>query len=417
MGIGDPGGPFGFPEFWLHTSEQHTKLHAGDEFEVGDLNELEGGDAGNATIIANNRIHNVAFAGQNRNSTSDVVGVYGESAGGQGISIGVAGACDAVCGVCGVAMQAGRQVTALPSSVGVFGAGDFHGVYGVSGALASHQPDLKILSITGETVAVIGVNGTVDQQGNGSTAHAPALLGLNGISADDIKKPNFKAAAGDIVTEPSGVEGVGVNGTGVVGISFAPGTDPDNQDLPVIDPTVGQHLNGPIADPLNPILNVDAQPAGAIGLGLGFSPDPASPQGLGFGSPGVRGISAFDRGGVFQSATGITHLDVKGGGTQAAPPIAQIRLVPTNVGKHSLGTPGSNDAPKPAPLIPPLPKTGHVGDLFAVVALNQQERGAPIPYTLWFCLRTGGIPREPAPAQWAQVALFAGPGQVVAGSL
>ena len=63
MTISDPNGPFGF-NFWLHRHEDHTDLHAGDEFEVGDLNQLTGGDAGNATIIANNRHDNVAFAGQ-----------------------------------------------------------------------------------------------------------------------------------------------------------------------------------------------------------------------------------------------------------------------------------------------------------------------------------------------------------------
>jgi hypothetical protein len=62
-----------------------------------------------------------------------------------------------------------------------------------------------------------------------------------------------------------------------------------------------------------------------------------------------------------------------------------------------------------------LPKTGHIGDLFAVVGLNSDK--APIPCSLWFCVRTGGIPQEPAPAQWAQVALFDGFAQEVAGSL
>jgi hypothetical protein len=334
--------------------------------------------------------------------------VYGGSDGSRGISIGVAGACDAGCGVAGVATAA--SVTALPSSVGVFGAGDRHGVYGVSGALASQTPDIGSLSTSGETVAVAGANGTVDQKGNGGTARAPAVLGLNGILADDIKKTNFHAAAGDIVTEASGVEGVGVNGTGVVGISFAPGRD-DTQDLPVIDPTVGQHLNGPIADPHDPILNVNAEPAGVVGLGLGFHRDPASPE-LGFGSPGVRGISAFDRGGIFQSATGITHLE--GGGTQAAPPIAQIRLVPINVGQNTLPSSRTPEPPAITGITPALPKTGHIGDLFAVIA---EKADVVTQCSLWFCVSTGGIPLNPAPAQWAQVALFARVTQLVAGSL
>jgi hypothetical protein len=318
----------------------------GDGITLGETNQLTGGESGNATIVQNSANVNMAFAARNLAGESDVVGVYGGSDGSRGISIGVAGACDAGCGVAGVATAA--SVTALPSSVGVFGAGDFHGVYGVSGALASQTPDLKALSISGETVAVAGANGTVDQQLHGGTARAPAVLGLNGILADDIKKTNFHAAAGDIVTEASGVEGVGVNGTGVVGISFAPGRDPDTQDLPVIDPTVGQHLNGPIADPLNPILNVKAEPAGVIGLGLGFDPDPASAEGLGFGSPGVRGISA------------------------------------------------------------------HMGDLFAVIA---EKNDVVTQCSLWFCVRTGGIPLNPAAAQWAQVALFGRVTQLVPGSL
>jgi hypothetical protein len=412
MSESSPNGPFDISH-WLNQGLGMSVGgdDIGDDITLGETNQLTGGESGNATIVQNSANVNMAFAARNLAGESDVVGVYGGSDGSRGISIGVAGACDAGCGVAGVATAA--SVTALPSSVGVFGAGDFHGVYGVSGALASQQPDLKTLSFSGETVAVAGANGTVDQRGNGGTARAPAVLGLNGISADDIKKTNFHAAAGDVVTEASGVEGIGVNGMGVVGISFAPGTDPDTQDLPIIDPTVGQHLNGPIADPLSPILNVKAEPAGVVGLGLGFDPDPASPEGFGFGSPGVRGISAFDRGGIFQSATGITHLE--GGGTQAAPPIAQIRLVPINVGQNRSRSPRTSDPPTITPITPALPKTGHIGDLFAVVGLNVDN--APIPCSLWFCVHTGGIPREPAPAQWAQVALFDGVGQLVAGSL
>jgi len=398
MTISDPNGPFGF-NFWLHRHEDHTDLHAGDEFEVGDLNQLTGGDAGNATIIANNRHDNVAFAGQNRNTGSNVVGIYGDSAGTQGVNIGVAGACDAGCGVCGVAIAGNAEVTTLPSSVGVFGVGDLYGVYGASAVIAGHQPDLEIFGHTAETVAVIGTNGTADSVGNSGIAHAPAILGLNGILASDITKPQFKNVTNDVIQQPAGAEGVCVNGFGVVGVSFAPGTRGPGLDLAPIDPPVNQQLNKPIDDPIgpNPTFAEQVLPAGVVGLAVE--------------GPGIRGISEFDRGGIFQSATGITHLPA--GGTQPSPPIAQIRLVPFRLQQSENIEQGDRNPPAPVQLRPKLPLSGNVGDLFALVAPNANNQPA---CTLWFCLHTGGQ-HLPRPAQWAQVALFDRPGQLIDGSL
>ena len=217
MTISDPNGPFGF-NFWLSTHEQHTSLGAGDEFEVGDLNQLKPGDDGNATVIANNRHDQVTLAGRDHNTGPNVVGIYGDSAGTRGVCIGVVGACDTGGGVCGIAMAGNAEMTALPSSVGVFGAGDFHGVYGTSAAVAGHQPDLRTFGHPNETVAMVGANGTFDTVTQiSSIAHAPTILGLNGILADDASKPQFHAVTDDIIQQPAGAEGVCVNGFGVVG--------------------------------------------------------------------------------------------------------------------------------------------------------------------------------------------------------
>jgi hypothetical protein len=391
MTISDPNGPFGF-NFWLHTHETNS-LGAGEDLEAGDLNQLTPGDDGNATVIANDRHDNLTLAGRNLNTGPNVVGIYGDSAGTQGVCVGVVGACDTGGGVCGIAMAGNAEVTALPSSVGVFGAGDFHGVYGASAAVAGRQPDLKTFGHPNETVAMVGANGT-----SSGIAHAPTILGLNGILADDLSQKNFRAVTDDIIQQPAGAEGVCVNGFGVVGVSFAPGPQAGD-DLPVIDPPVRQQLNSPIDDPIDPSLPENVLPAGVAGL---------SQKG-----PGIRGISAFDRGGIFQSATGIAHDGVI---TVNAPPIAQIRLVPFRSGELPDSEQRDRNPPGPVPARPKLPVTGNVGDLFALVA--RDPNGQPTPCSLWFCLRTGGPePDFPRPAQWAQVALFDRPDQLVDGSI
>jgi len=119
-------------------------------------------------------------------------------------------------------MAGNAEVTTLPSSVGVFGAGDLYGKYGTSAVIAGRQPDLKTFGHTAETVAVIGANGTTDNAGNSGIAHAPAIFGLNGILASDITKPQFKNVTNDSIQQPAGAEAVYVNGFGVVGVSIAP---------------------------------------------------------------------------------------------------------------------------------------------------------------------------------------------------
>ena len=169
--------------------------------------------------------------------------MYGQSDGPKkNRGIGVAGACDAGCGVAGIATSAAADLP--PISTGVYGSGDFHGVYG-SGAMpaGSKAPDLSVFGPTQQPVAVVGATGDSD------TAHAPAILGLNGILAEDLEKPNFKKATGQLVQNLAvGVEGVSKNGNGVVGISFdlnRPGTD-----LP-IDPRVAHQFNDALQDPLD----------------------------------------------------------------------------------------------------------------------------------------------------------------------
>jgi hypothetical protein len=396
-----------------------------DEVKLGDFNVLSGQDNGNHTTVENGADVNYAFGGINHGGASHdvVVGVFGQSdgPGGEHRSVGVVGACDAGCGVCGLAMI--QPVTAHPSKVGIFGAGDGHGVYGVGvhqivtgqASVVSQQPDLAKLDNPinrFRPIGVVGANGTFDEvTQNSGTARAPAILGLNGILAGDIDKPQFELVTTDIIHQPNGVEGASVDGTGVVGISLSRGS---GGDLPVINPTVTDHLNAPIPDPIEPTngaLTEEILPAGVVGLGLGFRGALVGKDLIGFGSPGVRGISAFDRGGIFQSGTGIAHL---GGLDHPAQPIAQIRLVPTSVGKNTR-SPGSSDPPKPPPLIPQLPRSAYVGDLMAATALNQD--GFPIGCTLWFCVFTGGTPAAPAPATWAQVALFDNATQLVKGTL
>ncbi len=145
------------------------------------------------------------------------IGVYGQSLGPLPFGgIGVAGACDAGCGVAGIAIAESASSAVLdlpPSSTGVYGKGDFHGVYGASGTIpAGSTPDLSVLGPTQQTVAVVGANN------DSVAAHAPAILGINGILAQDLQKLQFKNDMHDLLVQvPAGVEGVSRNGNGVVG--------------------------------------------------------------------------------------------------------------------------------------------------------------------------------------------------------
>ena len=140
-----------------------------------------------ATIVDVRTPQNAALVGKNGCINDTCIGVYGEISepspfGG----IGVAGACDTGCGVAGIAIAESATVLDLPpNSTGVYGKGDVHGVYGASGTIpAGSTPDLSVLDPTQQTVAVVGANN------DSVAAHAPAILGINGILAQDLQKPH-----------------------------------------------------------------------------------------------------------------------------------------------------------------------------------------------------------------------------------
>ena len=216
MSISDPNGPFGF-NFWLNTHEQHTDLHAGDEFEVGDLNELTGGDAGNATIIANNRHDNVAFAGRNLNTGANVMGIYGDSAGGAGGSVGVAGACDSGWGVAGVATLPTIDPKGFPGSVGVFGAGDIVGLYGQSRPMENQRPSAVPPPDPGTGIFgigdIAGVEGDCDGAGSGVVGKSIQGKGVIGTS---VSATNIGVYGKSLASAPSPPLPI-LPGTGVLG--------------------------------------------------------------------------------------------------------------------------------------------------------------------------------------------------------
>ena len=359
--------PFNFNNWLNHDGDGGTATQ--DDFEIGQNNRIHSPNDGDptsvtlvgATIVDVRTPQNAALVGKNGCVSDNSIGVYGQSDGPttKTRGIGVAGVCDVGCGVAGIATSAAADLP--PSKTGVYGSGDFHGVYG-SGAIpaGSKAPDLSVFAPTQQPVAVVGATGDSD------TAHAPAILGLNGILAEDLAKPNFQKATSQLVQNLAvGVEGVSKIGTGVIGISFdlnRPGTD-----LP-IDPHVAHQFNDALKDPIDLKTEPVIDSAGVAGLSM-----------IG---PGVRGISEFDRGGLFQSGTA---LDLK---VPNLAPVAQIRLVPLRKEVN----PFNGQAP--------LPKNGQVGDLLALVAANADGVSGSV-CDLWFCVatrdRTNGI------AQWGKV--------------
>jgi hypothetical protein len=367
--------PFNFTSWLSHDGDGGDDIS--EDVTLGQFNHMTPDLGSQATIIEVTAGQNAALVGQNSSQGDGVVGVFGESDG-KTRGIGVAGACDAGCGVCGVA--ASEAVTSFPSAVGVLGVGDFHGVYGVSGTVASQAPDLSTFAHPAETVAVVGANG------DSTTAHAPAILGLNDILAGDITHPNFRAATDDLIQQPSGIAGVSKNGDGVIGISF-------DLNRPVTDIPINPHLKHQLSDPILDPIDGTPEPIGAVGV-----------AGLAMTAPGIRGISEFDRGGVFQSSTGTDFFG------RPAAPIAQIRLVPLRI--QTQGNPQKDlNSPMPDPSPPSLPRAGQVGDILAVASVNSDHVAR---CELWFCVRTHG---PSGSAVWAQIALFDRGDQLIQGTL
>jgi hypothetical protein len=377
MSASDTNGPFNFNNWLNHDGDGGTATK--NDFQIGQNNRIHSPDDGDqnsvtlvgATIVDVRTPQNAALVGKNGCINDVSIGVYGQSVGPSPFGgIGVAGACDAGCGVAGIAIAESSSSTVQdlpPNSTGVYGKGDFHGVYGASGTIpAGGTPDLSALGPAPQTVAVVGANN------DSVTAHAPAILGINGILAQDLQKPQFKSDMHDLLTQlPAGVEGVSRNGDGVVGISFDP--VPPGFDLPS-GLAVGAQFNKPLQDPLRPSSTIKPEPpinsAGVAGLSMT--------------GPGVRGISEIDRGGLFQSGTRLDPTSLN------TAPVAQIRLVPF---RQEAVSPGET----------PLPKTALVGDLLALATPNPQtDLRGPFTFDLWLCVVSGDLG---SPAHWKKIQL------------
>src|SRR5262249_15764448 len=142
------------------------------------------------------------------------------------------------------------------------------------------------------------------------------------------------------------------------------------------DPHILRTASDPILDAIDPPTRNETAAAGVLGLSMRGA--------------GVRGVSRFGRGGIFQSAT--VRTDDPPPPAPTAPPPPQTRLVPHRVHKID---PHTNT--------PKLPINGETGDLLVVVSptsrLNRRFEAA----TLWFCER-GGVPGSTGPV-WRRVSL------------
>ena len=128
--------PFGLNNWLGHDGDGGTATK--DVFQIGRNNRIHSPDDTNkrsntdlgATIIDVRTPQNAALIGNNACITDPCVGVYGHC---DGLGAGVAGACDAGCGV-GIAIK--DNVSLPPVPAGVFGIGDNIGVFAIGGNFA-----------------------------------------------------------------------------------------------------------------------------------------------------------------------------------------------------------------------------------------------------------------------------------------
>lgn len=341
--------PFNFANWLNHDGNGGDDIS--EDVTLGQFNQMTADLGSQATIIQVFADQNAAFVGQNSSKGDGVVGVFGESDGAtQGI--GVAGACDAGLGVCGVA-----SVVALPrfgaTAVGVYGVGDTAGIYGQSLGKEGQFPN-TLFGPPAPGTGVYGIGDVVGVEGDtdGATSSSPAST--------------------------SGVLGQNTGGKGVTGTSTS------GADIGVL----GQSPVNPLgaAPPALPV----SPSTGVYGIGLANPPWPGNtlPRGNGTGvfgvgdHAGVRGESDTGRGGVFSS------------GVASNKAAAQVLLIP-----HRVPLADIKSTPPP-PQDPParLPRSGLAGDLIAVTV---QQSGQQANITrLWFCIRSG-VPQEPA--TWAEI--------------
>jgi hypothetical protein len=224
-----------------------------------------------------------------------------------------------------------------PGGTGVLGRGEFHGVYGVSAAIDdADTPEFG--SGAGPGIAVVGVN----------KGESPAILADNGILSSDSSR-----AMDDLPLEQMGVAGITRRGPGVFGVSLGDGPSDDLRTDPQLDATVKGTEFTDVTQPNVPH-------AGVMGLSMH--------------GPGVRGVSRFDRGGVFESAQ------------EGDSVVAQLRLFPTQSGVLELEPRPPRDA-------------GEAGDL---LALSYVDGNLRIRASLWFCAE--GVSTSPdRTADWRQI--------------
>ena len=172
----------------------------------------------------------MALAVQNLATGSGVVGVYGRSDGAAGGGIGVAGACDGGWGVAGVATLPTIDPRGFPNTVGVFGAGDWVGIYGQSrpkegqlpSALPPPDPSTGIFGI-GD---VAGVEGDCDGTGAGVVGKSTGGKGVLGNSVSGADIGVYGQSLASLPDSLAILPGTGVFGTGDnVGVSVQAGPD------------------------------------------------------------------------------------------------------------------------------------------------------------------------------------------------
>jgi len=290
------------------------------------------------------------------------------------------------CGVYGQGTSGAQmERRSAPFGTGVLGRGDTQGVLGVGFSVdEDNTPDLGGT----EAFGVVGVN-TSSSKGD-----APAVFGDNNFLKKDLS--NFSHASiafNGAKTLPAGVEGISWAGFGVYGISLnldpdkSPAKDLSDRAMTAVDRT---EADRPIFDAIGrpdpnapPLANL-TRPAGVLGLSV---------QGA-----GVRGVSIFDRGGIFQSSLirNVPQLaEVEGlVEDETQPLVAQIRLVPHRVSQLDFRSQN-----------PLLPRAGQTGDLLTVVPLAARGNIKYPSAQLWFCERGVTGPNPSDAAVWRKVAL------------
>jgi hypothetical protein len=170
--------PFNFNNWLNHDGDGGTATK--DDFQIGQNNRIHSPDDSNqnsvtltgATIVDVRTPQNAALVGKNGCINDVSVGAYGESSGPLPTpGIGVAGTCEAGCGVAGIATK--DAVPLPPSQTGVFGAGVNAGVYGASLA----PPAMLAQPVLG--TGVFGVGDVVGVEGDCNNKTGNGVLGQN----------------------------------------------------------------------------------------------------------------------------------------------------------------------------------------------------------------------------------------------